>query len=355
MKEKILFIDRDGTLIDEPSDNFQVDNINKLIFKKNVISSLLKLIQLNYKLIMITNQDGLGTSTFPMEDFNIPHFFMLDIFRSEGIIFDDILICPHFLEDKCDCRKPKIKLLTPWLQSNIIDKKYSYVIGDRKTDIEMAHNINITGIQYQDDTCNWNDIFKFILKKNRYSEILRNTEETKIHIQISLDSDEKSHINTGINFFNHMLEQLSFHSGIYMNIMVQGDLKIDDHHTVEDTGIVLGQSLLQALGSKKGLHRFGFHLPMDESKASCLLDISGRPYFQFKCNFHNQKIGDLSTNMIEHFFHSFCYSMGITLHLSSEGLNDHHCAESLFKVLGRALRQAIKIDGYAIPSSKGIL
>ncbi|CAL4318998.1 bifunctional histidinol-phosphatase/imidazoleglycerol-phosphate dehydratase HisB [Buchnera aphidicola] len=355
MKDKILFIDRDGTLIDEPVSNFQVDNIKKLIFKKHVISSLSKLIQFEYKLVMVTNQDGLGTSTFPIEKFNTPHFFMLDIFYSEGITFDDILICPHFLRDQCECRKPKIKLLQPWLIDNLIDRNRSYVIGDRDTDMELAKNINVMGIQYQEDKCTWTDILKIILTRNRYSEIVRKTQETKIYVQVSLDLPEKSSISTGIKFFDHMLEQLSLHSGIYIKILAKGDLNVDDHHTVEDTGIVLGQALLKALGQKRGLSRFGFCLPMDEAQASCILDISGRPYFKFKSNFLYQMIGDLNTNMIEHFFYSLSYSMNITLHLSSLGRNDHHSAESLFKVFGRALRQAIKIDGDVLPTSKGIL
>ncbi|AHG60267.1 bifunctional histidinol-phosphatase/imidazoleglycerol-phosphate dehydratase HisB [Buchnera aphidicola] len=353
MKEKILFIDRDGTLIDEPIKDCQVDEITKLVFKKNVISSLFKLIQLNYKLIMITNQDGLGSEKFPWVNFNIPHSFMLNIFRNEGIIFEDVLICPHFLEDNCECRKPKTKMIEPWL--NKIDLKHSYVIGDRDTDLEMAKKIQVTGIKYKENTFNWIHIEKEIIKKNRYSEIFRETKETKINVQVWLDLEEHSKINTGIKFFDHMLEQLSIHSGICMHIVAKGDLHIDDHHTVEDIGIVLGEALLESLGQKKGLSRFGFYLPMDESRANCIIDISNRPYLKFQANFKHKMVGDLSTNMIEHFFYSLCYSMKITLHLFSEGTNDHHCAESIFKVFGRALRQAIKIEGNMLPTSKGIL
>jgi len=353
VKNKILFIDRDGTLIDEPINTFQVDSINKLVFKKYVISSLRKLVELDYKLIMITNQDGLGTESFPLQDFSTAHLFMLSVFRSEGVIFDDILICPHFLDDDCVCRKPKIKMIEPWLDK--IDLKKSYVIGDRDTDMQLSNNLKIKGIKYKEDICNWLHITKYIIKHNRYAEIIRRTKETKVSIKVWLDLEETSKIDTGVKFFDHMLEQLSVHSGICMNISVQGDLDIDDHHTIEDTGIVLGEALLQALGKKNGLSRFGFYLPMDESRSNCIMDISNRPYLNFKAKFNHKMAGDLSTNMVEHFFYSLCYSMKITLHLYAEGKNDHHCIESLFKVFGRTLRQAIKIEGNMLPTSKGIL
>ncbi|WP_425619715.1 bifunctional histidinol-phosphatase/imidazoleglycerol-phosphate dehydratase HisB [Buchnera aphidicola] len=353
MKKKILFLDRDGTLIDEPKNTYQIDSISKLRFKKHVISSLRALIKLNYKLIMVTNQDGLGSKNFLLNNFNRVHKFMLHIFNSEDIIFDEILICPHYSHDNCLCRKPKIHMLKPWL--NQININNSYVIGDRITDMELAKNMQLPGIQYNDKSFNWIDIKKHIIKYNRYSEVFRNTKETVSHIRLWLDSDETSEIDTGIKFFDHMLEQLSVHSGICMHIKITGDLEVDDHHTIEDTGIVLGDALLQALGNKIGLSRFGFYLPMDESKSNCIIDISNRPYFVFNAKFHYNMVGDLSTNMIEHFFYSLCYSMKITLHLYAEGKNDHHCIESLFKAFGRALRQAIKIEGSTLPTSKGIL
>ncbi|QCI16366.1 bifunctional histidinol-phosphatase/imidazoleglycerol-phosphate dehydratase HisB [Buchnera aphidicola (Aphis craccivora)] len=353
MKQKMLLIDRDGTLIDEPEDNFQVDKINKIVFKKNVISSLCKLMKLGYKFIMITNQDGLGTKSFPLKKFNIPHFFLLNIFQSEGITFEDILICPHFSYDNCECRKPKIKLLKKWLDK--IEKKQSYVIGDRQTDMDLAKNIKLQGIQYKDDNCNWKNIVKKITQKNRFGEIFRKTKETSIHVKVWLDLEHSSNITTGINFFDHMLEQLSIHSGISIYIKAEGDLKVDDHHTVEDTGIALGEALLQALKNKNGISRFGFVLPMDESIAKCVIDLSNRSYLNFKGCFRYQKVGDLSTDMVEHFFYSLCQSMKITLHLSFKGNNDHHCIESVFKAFGKALRQAIKIEGDTLPTSKGIL
>ncbi|ANZ22343.1 imidazoleglycerol-phosphate dehydratase [Buchnera aphidicola (Diuraphis noxia)] len=353
MKDKILFIDRDGTLINEPIDTFQVDSINKLIFKKYVISSLRKLIMLDYKLIMVTNQDKLGSKGFTLESFNKPHFFMLNIFRSEDIIFDDILICSHVESDNCECRKPKIKMLEPWLGN--IDKNRSYVIGDRDTDMMLAKNMQITGLQYEENAFNWIHIVNKITKNNRYAEICRKTKETAVQIQVSLDSEENSQINTGIKFFDHMLDQLAVHSGIYMNIFTKGDIDIDDHHTVEDTAIALGTVLFQALGKKNGLCRFGFYVPMDESQSSCIIDISNRPYLKFQAKFNYQIVGDLNTDMIEHFFYSLAYSMKITLHLCAKGENDHHCIESLFKAFGRALREAIKIEGNKLPTSKGLL
>ncbi|QFQ31951.1 bifunctional histidinol-phosphatase/imidazoleglycerol-phosphate dehydratase HisB [Buchnera aphidicola] len=353
MKEKILFIDRDGTLIDEPQDNFQVDKINKIVLKKNVISALRELMKFNYKFVMITNQDGLGTESFPLEKFNIPHSFLLNIFQSEEITFEDILICPHFKNDNCECRKPKIKLLKTWL--NKIDKNRSYVIGDRKTDMDLAKNIKLQGIQYRENDYNWKKIVQKIKQKNRFGEVFRETKETSIHVKVWLDLENSSYINTGINFFDHMLEQLSIHSGISIYIKAKGDLKVDDHHTIEDTGIALGDALLQSLENKRGICRFGFVLPMDESVSKCIIDLSNRSYLNFKGNFRHQFVGDLSTDMVEHFFYSLCQSMKITLHLSFKGDNDHHCVESLFKAFGKTLRQAIKIEGETIPTSKGTL
>ncbi|WP_343154342.1 bifunctional histidinol-phosphatase/imidazoleglycerol-phosphate dehydratase HisB [Buchnera aphidicola] len=353
MKQKILFIDRDGTLIDEPKENLQVDQIDKIVFKKNVISSLHKLIHLGYKFIMVTNQDGLGTKSFPLEKFNIAHFFILNIFQSEDIIFEDILICPHFENDNCECRKPKTKLLKKWL--NKIEKEHSYVIGDRKTDMDLAKNIKLTGLQYHDKNYTWKNITEEIFRKNRFGEVFRKTKETCISVKTWVGLKHFSDIRTGINFFDHMLQQLSIHSGISMDIKADGDLKVDDHHTIEDTGIALGEALWKTLKNKRGISRFGFVLPMDESISKCIIDLSNRPYLNFKGSFRYQKIGDLSTDMVEHFFYSLCQSMKITVHLSFKGNNDHHCVESLFKAFGKALGQAIKIEGETLPTSKGIL
>jgi imidazoleglycerol-phosphate dehydratase/histidinol-phosphatase len=244
-------------------------------------------------------------------------------------------------------------MVRPWLNNNTINKKVSYVIGDRKTDIELAENMGINGILYNRKNLNWSQITKRITKNNRYAKVFRQTKETKIIVEVWLDEKNKSVIHTGLMFFNHMLEQISVH--ISIKIIAQGDIHIDDHHTIEDIGICLGQSLLEALGDKIGINRYGFSLPMDDSLATCVLDISGRPYLDFKAKFKNKLIGDMNTEMVEHFFYSLSYSMKSTIHISSSGKNDHHQIESMFKVFGRVLKEAIRIEGDQLLSSKGIL
>ncbi|EMH1106541.1 bifunctional histidinol-phosphatase/imidazoleglycerol-phosphate dehydratase HisB [Proteus mirabilis] len=355
MSQKILFIDRDGTLITEPPTDHQVDSLNKLAFENGVIPALLNLQQAGYKLIMITNQDGLGTDSFPQADFAPPHNLMMQVFSSQGIVFDEVLICPHKPEDNCPCRKPETGLVTQYLVESALDKTNSYMIGDRQTDLQLAENMGINGLRYNANELSWSAISELLTKKDRYSHVERKTKETQIAIDIWLDREGESQISTGVGFFDHMLDQIATHGGFRMNINVQGDLVIDDHHTVEDTGLALGEALREALGNKRGIARFGFTLPMDECLASCALDISGRPHLEYKAEFKYQRVGDLSTEMIEHFFRSLSYTMGCTLHLKSKGKNDHHKAESLFKVFGRTLRQAIRVEGNTLPSSKGVL
>jgi imidazoleglycerol-phosphate dehydratase/histidinol-phosphatase len=357
--KKYLFIDRDGTLIKEPSD-FQVDSLSKLQFTENVIPSLLTLKSKGFHFIMITNQDGLGTKSFPQQDFEGAHNLMLDIFTSQGIIFEETLICPHFETDNCLCRKPHLGLVRELIAYGEIDFQNSYVIGDRKTDITLGENMGIGsflfGDESKDDTVSWAEIVSNLCAKNRQASIKRNTKETKIVCDVNLDNNDLVSINTGIGFFDHMLEQIARHSGVGINLSCIGDLHVDQHHCIEDIGITLGSAFKQALGEKHGIQRYGFVLPMDETLCQVAIDLSGRGHLEFSWNMKCENIGTLSSEMVPHFFKSFAESLGATIHIDAQGKNSHHIVESIFKAVAKTLGQALTLTSTSkLPSTKGIL
>ena len=363
--KKVLFIDRDGTIIVEPPEDFQVDSLEKLEFLPFAISSLKKLQDFGYELVMVSNQDGRGTSSFPEEDFQKPHQKMLDILNKEGISFAEIFVDDSFPEANSPNRKPNTGLLTNYLISNLIDLYNSFTIGDRETDIQLAINLGCKSIFYSDQphekaalsSKNWLEISNFLTtKKDRIVELERNTKETKIKLSLNLDGRGEHSIDTGLKFYDHMLDQLAKHSGVDLVLKVDGDLEIDEHHTIEDSAIALGKAFKQALGDKRGIERYGFLLPMDETLVQCAIDFSDRAYFIYEGKFEREYVGDFPTEMFEHWMKSFSEHAGMNLNLKIiDGNNTHHMIEASFKALAKCIKQAIQITGTELPSTKGVL
>jgi imidazoleglycerol-phosphate dehydratase/histidinol-phosphatase len=353
-KRKFLFIDRDGTLISEPP-NQQIDSLEKLQLEPDVIPALLTLKTQGYKFVMITNQDGLGSQDYPQAIFDVIQEKLISLLHSQGIIFEAVHICPHWELDHCECRKPKLGLVIDYLNMADLDKERSFVIGDRETDLILAKRMHLNGILYHPEQTNWRSIVSQLQSNARRSTLTRQTYETQVEVIVDLNQSHPISINTSLGFFDHMLEQFAKHADISVQLKAQGDLQVDEHHLVEDTALVLGQALRQALGDKQGIQRYGFVLPMDEACAEVALDLSGRSYFVFEGNFTREKVGSLPTELIPHFFRSFSEGLKATLHLKVSGQNDHHQIESLFKGVGRAFKQAKKIEGTELPSTKGIL
>jgi imidazoleglycerol-phosphate dehydratase/histidinol-phosphatase len=357
MAQKILFLDRDGTLNREP-DDFQVDALDKIRLVEGVMPALIALRDAGYRFVMVTNQDGLGTDSFPEPSFRECHEHIVDLFTSQGIHFDETFICPHFDADQCDCRKPRTGLLTKYLASTDIDVEASAVIGDRDTDMQLARNIGVRGMLIDpegDYEQTWDGIRAALLSGERRGEVVRETKETRIRAEVNLDESGPVRISTGIGFYDHMLEQVAKHGGFALTVTCEGDLEVDEHHSVEDTAICIGQAMRDALGDKRGIGRYGFLLPMDESEATVALDLSGRAAFRFEGTFTRESVGELPTELVPHFFQSLSESLGAALHVKVDGDNNHHMIEACFKAVGRTLRQAIRIEGGDLPSTKGML
>jgi imidazoleglycerol-phosphate dehydratase/histidinol-phosphatase len=352
---RIAFVDRDGTLIREPADK-QVDRLDKIELVPGVIPALLRLRDAGYRFIMVTNQDGLGTDSFPEDDFRIPQEFTLDLFATQGIEFDEVFVCPHFQADNCECRKPLPGLLGDYFQRVDVDRDNSLMVGDRETDLGFARNIGVPGFLLNpEDPDGWKEIVRAVLDQPRTATVIRKTKETNISVSVDLDATDPISINTGIGFYDHMLDQVARHGGFSLQVECRGDLEIDEHHTVEDVALALGQAIKEALGDKRGIGRFGFVLPMDETQAQVAIDLGGRPYLVFEGEFTRTEVGGLPTELVPHFFRSLGDSLGAAIQLSVTGENTHHMVEACFKSTGRALRAALERKGDDLPSTKGTL
>lgn len=368
MSTRILFIDRDGTLIEEPED-FQIDAFEKLRLVPGAIPALLALRDAGFEFVMVSNQDGLGTDSFPRADFEGPHRLLMQILESQGVVFREVLIDESFEHENSPNRKPNVGLVLHYLRDRAIDLANSAVIGDRATDLQLAENLGCRGFQLAPGPWTWAGIVAELTGAGRRAVIERATRETRITIRIDLDRQAEPKAHTGLGFFDHMLEQLGKHGGFALEVDCQGDLHIDEHHTIEDTALALGQALKTALGDKRGIARYGaaandeagrelaarFVLPMDETLASAALDFSGRPYFVFEGSFPREQVGGLPTELVPHFFRSLCETAGLNLHLQVRGENAHHMVEACFKATARAMRQALARAGSEMPSTKGVL
>ncbi len=351
----VLFIDHDGTLVEEPPDR-QVDKLEKIRFMPGVFAALNELSNTGYRLVIVSNQDGLGTPSHPTAAFEQAHQFILEAFRSQGVHFEKVFICPHRPEDGCDCRKPRTGLLRDFLRDGHVDLAASAVIGDRDTDLELARNIGTRGVKVRRDGADHETWAAAVHELTaRRATVERVTKETRITVSVDLDATAPVSISTGIGFFDHMLEQLAKHGGFAMSLNCQGDLLIDEHHTVEDCALAIGEALRKALGRKLGINRYGFLLPMDEARTQVAIDLSGRAYSVFEGRFSREEVGGLATELVPHFFRSLADSLGAALHISVTGENSHHMIEACFKGTGRALRQAFRREGRELPSTKGVL
>lgn len=360
--KKILFIDRDGTLVAEPEDE-QVDAFEKINFLPNVMPALSKIAaELDYELVMVTNQDGLGTEAFPESDFWPVHNFIIETLASQGIRFSEVCIDKSYPEEGLDTRKPGTGMLRAYLYGRY-DLENSFVVGDRVSDVELADNLGSKSIFIGEpldradlSTTDWWEIYQFLKEGSRKAQVQRKTNETEIEVVLDLNGKGKAQIETGLGFYDHMLEQIARHAQIDLRIRCKGDLQVDEHHSIEDTALALGEAFRTALGSKKGIQRYGFVLPMDDALAQVAIDFGGRPWLEWDVTFSREKIGDVPTEMFFHFFKSFADTAQCNLNIKAEGGNEHHMIESIFKGLARSIRQAIASDGsQELPSTKGSL
>lgn len=361
--KKVLFIDRDGTLVIEPPIDFQLDSLEKLEFYPEVFQYLGKIAkELDYELVMVTNQDGLGTDSFPEAAFWPAQNKIIQAFKNEGIVFSEILIDRSFPEDNSPMRKPGTGMLTHFIKGDY-DLKNSFVLGDRLTDIELAKNLGAQGIYLGENnpeailsTKKWSEIYSFLKGRARTATVMRKTSETEIQVTLNLDGEGKSVISTGLGFFDHMLEQIARHGNLDLEITARGDLEIDEHHTMEDVAITLGEAFSQALGKKKGIERYGFLLPMDDCLAQVAIDFGGRPWLVWEAEFKREMIGEIPTEMFMHFFKSFSDGAKCNLNIKAEGTNEHHKIEAIFKAFAKSIKMAVVLtSNSSIPSTKGIV